>query len=120
MLFIQTEQNNFFQAKAVQYQKSYDDFTKKLTPEELMTFRDYIRTVINETDKFSIATHFGNPWPNELLIVYNKISDTKLAVYYLAQTIQDYLIFTGDKWITTKTDIAQRGFETNFYWRAND
>lgn len=71
---------------------------------------------IHNVDRFSLATHFGDPWPDELESLYVFCKDEKLAAFLLASLVIDRLIHSEANWLCTKTNIQDRDFASNFYW----
>ena len=80
--------------------------------------QNYIASVIQGKNKFSLATAFSKPWPSELDNIWDFIQDEKLSAFILSYIVMNLLIADNDNWMCTKTNIQDREFDANFYWRA--
>jgi hypothetical protein len=97
---------------------SYEMYKRKTSIAQRNQVRDYVAGVVAANDKFSIATAFSDPWPDALSPIWNYCHDKKMAAFILAYIVLDYLQ-NEDKtaWLCTKTNIQERDFDSNFYWR---
>lgn len=96
-----------------------DPNIKKLLALEQVAIENYIKSQISEVEIFSLATHFGNPWPSVLDPIYRVTGDELLAAFLLTNMIQEELIHDIEQeWLCTQTNITKRNFESNAYWRA--
>lgn len=73
--------------------------------------------VVDGEKKFSLATAFPGEWPKPLASIWLFWGeDQMMAALTLGCLVMDYLIDDDLKWMCVKTDLQDRGFETNFYW----
>lgn len=96
----------------------YEKYLKTVPIVQQEIVRSYVRRVVNAQVKFSLATAFPDPWPQELDLIWNFANDKKLSAFILAYLVMEELILQENEWMCTKTNIQDRDFESNFYWRA--
>jgi hypothetical protein len=95
----------------------YLRYKNEVHPAVQDTITRYIDQKISKVNKFSIATLFPHKWPEELDPIYHLCRDEKLAAFVLAFIVMNHLIGDERRWLYTKTNIQERDFESNFYWR---
>lgn len=67
--------------------------------------------------RFSLATAFPEEWPSPLTPIWEFWGEDKLmAALILGCVVMDCLIDDEQNWMCFKTDLQDRGFDTNFYW----
>ena len=96
----------------------YQKYLNHVLPTQQGATSAYVATVIGSHEKFSLATAFANPWPPELDSIWNFIQDETLAAFVLAYIVMEQLMAAPNKWMCTKTNIQDRDFATNFYWKV--
>ena len=70
--------------------------------------------------RFSLATAFPGDWPPGLTSVWEYWGEDKLmAALTLGCIVMEYLIDDDHEWLCFRTDLQDRGFDTNFYWCNN-
>jgi hypothetical protein len=73
--------------------------------------------ILDGQKKFSLATAFPGEWPPPLASIWEFWGeDQMMAALTLGCIVMDYLIDDDLMWMCFKTDLQDRGFETNFYW----
>lgn len=101
------------------FENSYDKYQRDISREEQARVKTYIHEILSDKTKFSLATDFGDPWPDELSSLYKFCKDEKLAAFLLASIVIDVLIESRKDWLCIKTNIQDREFASNFYWLEN-
>lgn len=112
------EKSNVYEVKAApSVDGLYERYSKQALLQDQGSVKNYVEETIQNLEKFSLATNFGDPWPEELSSLYKFCQDEKLAAFLLASIVIDALIQSEHNWICTKTNIQDRDFASNFYWR---
>lgn len=89
----------------------------KLSAADKATAQTHIDSVAAQAEKFSLASHFNDPWPDALDPLYKVTGDETQAAFLLSGLVEDVLIRSPEEWLCTKTPFTKRSFETNFYWK---
>ena len=90
---------------------------RRLEKSDRHALYQFLNSRIQELDKFSVATHF-NKWANTPMEkLYEAINDEKEAGRVLGVIVLNLVVETDQKWMCSKTNLANREFSTNFYWR---
>ena len=95
----------------------YGRYKREAPPVARAAVAAFVAKKISEVPKFSIATLFPDPWPPELKPVWDFCLEPKLAAFVLAYIVMETLFYDSVEWKCTKTNIQERDFESNFYWR---
>lgn len=77
---------------------------------------DHISDRIRKLNNFSIMTEWPSPWPDELESLWHFFSNENVSAVALGCLVIETLLQDERQWRCFKTDIADRGFETNYYW----
>jgi hypothetical protein len=97
----------------------YRDVVYKFRPSHLEQVKDFLRNLIEKTNKFSVATLVPKDWEEPLLFVYQAAGcDHESAGMMLGMIVLNVIIRDEAKWVCTKVSLKGRDLKTNFYWRG--
>lgn len=102
---------------------AYLRWKKTAPPSDQKLARDCVANALaslkslNGQKRFSLATTFPGEWPPGLASIWDYWGEDKvMAALTLGCIVIDHLINDESDWLCVKTDLQDRGFETNFYW----
>lgn len=116
------DKGKFYKLHDLPYRGNYDRWLAKFGKAgfSLDAVKSHITERIAGLQKFSVATDFGGSWENTpLQSVYAVCrNDSEQAAFLLGRMVMDILITAEDSWLCTKTNLQDRDFAANFYWRS--
>ena len=121
-MYKHTNDDKFFKVKKLIKTKAFNNYKKKAENlfNSLQTIIEDEINNLNEGVGFSVGTMFPNHrWEKipELSALYQLIKDEKETGTVLGIIVYNFLVEYDKEWITSKTNLAGREFETNFYFK---
>ena len=121
MLYQIDDRGRCYQVKDLPFRQTYDTWLAKFSAANISTdeIKSYMAENLAGLSKFSVATNFGGSWEGTpIQSVYTVCrNNPEQAAMLLGRIIMDVLIYAEEEWLCTKTNLQERDFTTNFYWR---
>ena len=111
MIYFLDAAGKYYKRGPIDY-RQYRLMLKRFTIEELKELRNFLYR--GDYSPFSVGTRYRNPWPKELMVLYEKLGEA-LAAEFLGVFLFNLLIEDHRKWFCTKTQLNNRDLLTMFY-----